>query len=136
MRTYLTLILLTSLVIGCSLPEVTEAKFEREFEHVQADLKALDSFENAGVRWSATSFKGESTQSLIVELLNGTEEDEARMRKIGESAMRIVFDSVENEDEFDIYEVVFIQQSSAGIATKTYKKPFRYEKGEIDENAQ
>lgn len=118
---------------GCSLPEVKEAKFQKDTNEVIEELKSLSDFEDAGIRWSASSFDDKTTNILIVQLLNGKglSDNEEELRDLGREAMRIVNGSIENETDYDKFQVVFVRQDSAGPATKSVTKPFEYSLDEL-----
>ncbi len=132
-----TLLLTFGILTGfqhCSMPEITHAKFERDSGEVINDLKALGNFENAGIRWSASSFKEETISLLYVELTNGENlsEDDMELKKIGKEALKIVVNSIENEAEYDRFQAVFIQNKSIGLVSKSTTKPFEYNLEELE----
>ena len=136
-KTIQSVFLIFGLLIGfqnCSMPELVEAKFERDSQEIINDLKALSDFEDAGIRWSATSFKEETKHILYIQLLNGQDlsEKDAELKEIGKKALKIVINSIENEEEYDKFQTVFIQKTSVGPVSKSYTKPFNYSLEELE----
>lgn len=118
---------------GCSLPEAKQAKFQKDSEVVIDELKSLNDFEDAGIKWSARSFDNKTTNILIVQLLNGKDltDNEIELRNLGKAALTIVNNSIENESDYDKFEVVFVQKSSTGPVTTAFTKPFEYSLDEL-----
>lgn len=120
---------------ACSFPEAKHAKFQKDSKEVINQLKAITDFEDAGIKWRASSFENKTTNILIVELLNGKDltDHEPELRNLGIEALRIVNNAIENENDYDKFEVVFVQQSSAGPATTAFTKPFEYSLDELSD---
>lgn len=118
---------------GCSLPEAKQAKFQKDSEVVIDELKSLNDFENAGIKWSARSFDNNTTNILTVQLLNGKDltDNETELRNLGKAALTIVNHSIENESDYDKFEVVFVQNSSTGPVTTAFTKSFEYSLDEL-----
>ena len=122
------------LVHSCSFPEVKAPKFERETQAVVDDLKALHNFEDAGVNWKTTiSTEQSATNILSVTLLNGKNlsEDDGKLKELGKEALKIVINSIENENDYDTFQVVFMQQKSFGIVNKNFSKQFVFDLGSL-----
>jgi hypothetical protein len=118
---------------GCSLPEVKQAKFQKDTNEVINELKSLKNFEDAGIRWSANSFDNKTTNILIVQLLNGKglTDNETELHNLGKEAMKIVNESIENELDYDEFQVVFIQKASAGLVSTSFTRSFEYSLEEL-----
>ena len=133
-RIFLAIIMISCLVMSnCTMPEMVEAKFEKETEEIINELKLLKNFEDAGIRWHVTTSGEKNFHSLQVQLLNGEDlsEDEEILKKIGKEALKIVFNSIENEEEYDGFNVMFIQKKSIGIVSSSFNKGFGYKYEEI-----
>jgi hypothetical protein len=113
---------------SCSLPEVKQARFQKDAKEVINELKSLKDFEDAGIKWSARSFDNKTTNILIVQLLNGKNlsDDNEELRKLGKEAMQMVNSSIENENDYDKFQVVFVQKSNTGPVSTSFTKPFEY----------
>jgi hypothetical protein len=113
---------------GCSLPEVKQAKFQRDSKEVINELKSLKDFEDAGIKWSAISSKNKTTNILIVQLLNGKDlgDNKTELRNLGNEAIKIVTNSIENESDYEKFQVVFVQKASTGPVTTSFTKQFEY----------
>jgi hypothetical protein len=113
---------------ACTLPEVKEAKFEYDTKQVLEKLKSLRNFEDAGISWSARSAGDKTTDILIVQFLNGKDlsDNEAELRSLGIEALKIVTGAIENERDYDKFQVVFVQRSNSGPATTSFTRPFDY----------
>ncbi|MEM7512630.1 MAG: hypothetical protein AAF388_16970 [Bacteroidota bacterium] len=111
-------------IIGCTFPSVIKPKFEKNSKEVINDLKSLSDFEEAGIRWNASTFKGESTHELIIQLLNGKDlnRDQEAMNELGKEALKIVFNSIENEAAFQIYKVIFVDKKGIGPVSNSYNQ--------------
>ncbi|MFZ6053075.1 hypothetical protein [Halocola ammonii] len=108
-------------------------KFERDTEELIVELKELSNFENADIRWNVRSFKDTSTYYLVVNLINGKDlpEEDAELKEIGQEAMKIVVNSIENENVFDKFRVVFEEVKQSGAVTRRNKIPFEYSLSDI-----
>lgn len=117
----------------CSLPEVKEAKFQKDTKEVINELKSLKDFEDAGIKWSARSFDNKTTNILIVELLNGKglSDNQDQLRDLGKKALQVVNNAIENEKDYDKFQVVFIQKASTGLLTTSFTRPFEYSLDEL-----
>jgi len=113
---------------SCALPEVKQAKFQKDAKEVINELKSLKDFEDAGIKWSASSFDNKTTNILIVQLLNGKDlsDNNEDLRNLGKEAMQIVNSSIENEKDYDKFRVVFVQKSSTGPVSTSFTRPFEY----------
>lgn len=130
-KAYLTTTLLFSILLGfqsCSLPEVKQAEFERDTVEVINDLKKLSDFEDAGIYFSARSFKEETTYILRIQLVNGKNlsTDASELKELGKEALVIVVNSIENEIDYDKFQVVFVQSESIGPVSSSSTEPFEY----------
>lgn len=131
------IIIIIGIVVGlqsCSFPEVKQAKFERDSEQVINDLIVLGNFEDARVNFSASSFKGEATNLLSIQLINGTNlnEDASELRNLGREALKILVNSIENEDDYDRFQVIFVQKESEGLVNNNINKPYEYKLEELE----
>lgn len=113
---------------SCALPEVKQAKFQKDAKEVINELKSLKDFEDAGIKWSASSFDNKTTNILIVQLLNGKDlsDNNEDLRNLGKEAMQIVNNSIENEKDYDKFRVVFVQKSSTGPVSTSFTRSFEY----------
>lgn len=118
---------------SCSLPEINEAKFQKDTKEVINELKSLKDFEDAGIKWSARSFDNKTTNILIVELLNGKglSDNQNELRDLGKKALQVVNNAIENEKDYDKFQVVFIQKASTGPLTTSFTSPFEYSLDEL-----
>ena len=133
-KVLIAILMITFLVMSnCTLPEMIEAKFEKEPDEIINELKLLKNFEDAGIRWNVTTSGEESFHSLQVQLLNGENlsEDNEELKKIGKKAFKIVFNSIENESEYDGFNVMFVQKKNIGIVSSSFNKGFGYKYEEI-----
>jgi hypothetical protein len=113
---------------GCSLPEVKQAKFQKDSKEVVNELKSLKDFEDVGIKWSAISFNNKTTNILIVQLLNGKNlgDNKTELRNLGKEAIKIVTNSIENESDYEKFQVVFAQKANTGPVTTSFTKQFEY----------
>ena len=134
-RIMLTILQIAALLAlqSCSLPEVKKAKFQKDTKEVINELKSLKDFEEAEIKWSASSLDNKTTNILIVHLLNGKDltDNEADLRDLGKEAIKIVISSIENEKDYDKFQVVFIQKASTGLVTTSFTRPFEYSLDEL-----
>lgn len=135
-KTLLSILSIASLLLfqSCSMPEVKPAKFQKDTKEVINDLKSLKDFEDATIKWSATSFDNKTTNVLIVQLLNGKglSDNPAELRDLGKEALQVLNRSIENEKDYDRFQVVFIQKASTGLLTTSFTTPFEYSLDELE----
>lgn len=132
MRNHIIIILIIGTLAclhACFSLGMKEAKFERDIEEVRSDLKALKNFDDTGIKWMAISTNSKTTHLLKVQLLNGKElsEDDQEMRELGKEVMKIVINSIENESDYDTFQVVFIQKTGIGPLSSGSSRPFTYQ---------
>lgn len=114
-RIFQTVSLIFGILFGfqnCSMPEIKQPKFERNSKEVMNELKALSNFEDTGTRCRANSFKDEINNFLNVQLVNGgnLSEDDIELNNLGKEALKIVVNSIENEVDYDKFQVISIFQ--------------------------
>ena len=127
--TFLSLILVTLSMIKCSIPNATMPKFEKDNqETILTELKSIGNFEKVAINGSVISSGNDRTDILVVQLLNGKEinGDKNQMLEIGKQVMKLTINSIENENEYDKFQVVFIQQAKKGIVTKSFSMPIEF----------
>ena len=127
--TFLSLILVTFSMIKCSIPNATMPKFEKDNqETILTELKSIGNFEKVAINGSVISSGNDRTDILVVQLLNGKEinGDKNQMLEIGKQVMKLTINSIENENEYDKFQVVFIQQAKKGIVTKSFSMPIEF----------
>jgi hypothetical protein len=127
--TFLSLILVTLSMIKCSIPNAKMPKFEKDNqETILTDLKSIGDFEKVAINGSVISSGNDRTDILVVQLLNGKEinGDKNQMLEIGKQVMKLTINSIENENEYDKFQVVFIQQAKKGIVTKSFSMPIEF----------
>jgi len=133
MKKHIILTLISAILLllhSCSFPEVKTPIFERETQAIVDDLKALHNFEDAGVNWKTTiSTEQSATNILSITLLNGENlsEDEDKLKELGKDALKIVVNSIENENDYNSFQVIFMQQKSFGIVNKSFSKQFAFD---------
>lgn len=133
MKKHITLTLISAILLlvhSCSLPQVKTPIFERETQEIVDDLKALHDFEDAGINWKATTFSGEGTTNILsITLLNGENlsEDNDKLKDVGKEAFKILINSIENEHEYDSFQVIFMQKESFGLVNKSFSKQFVFD---------
>lgn len=127
--TFLSLILVTLSMIKCSIPNATMPKFEKDNqETILTELKSIGNFEKVAINGSVISSGNDRTDILVVQLLNGEEinGDKNQMLEIGKQVMKLTINSIENENEYDKFQVVFIQQAKKGMVTKSFSMPIEF----------
>ena len=118
----------------CSLPEMQAPEWEKEPSAVIQDIQQqLGTYETASVRWSASDENSSIRHILYVELTNGPQSSapSAQLRETGKEALRIVLNSIANEEAYDEYRVVFKSNSSAGLVNVSSEESFEYELDEL-----
>lgn len=113
--------------------EAKEPRFEKDKDVVIDELKSLRNFENARVKWSTRSVDRKTVDILAVELVNGQGmiDDENKLRQLGKEALQLTLPAIENESEYERFEVIFIQESRRGILTNTYTRAVQYSPDEL-----
>ncbi|HBD25783.1 hypothetical protein [Flavobacterium sp.] len=132
--TFLSLILVTFSMIKCSIPNATMPKFEKDNqETILTELKSIGNFEKVAINGSVISSGNDITDILVVQLLNGKEinGDKNQMLEIGKQVMKLTINSIENENEYDKFQVVFIQQAKKGMVTKSFSMPIEFTLGDL-----
>ena len=127
--TFLSLILVTFSMIKCSIPNAIMPKFEKDNqETILTELKSIGDFEKVAINGSLISSGNDRTDILVVQLLNGKEinGDKNQMLEIGKQVMKLTINSIENENEYDKFQVVFIQQAKKGMVTKSFSMPIEF----------
>lgn len=120
-------------IFSCTFPEIKKAKLEKELNEIVEDLKNIKDFEDAGFKWGVRTLGDKQSHYLQIQLINGEDlpKEEEILKSIGKEAFVKVFDSIENEEEYDDFKVIFTQKKSLGIASSTVNKEYIYTIEEI-----
>lgn len=127
-NTILSLIFGAFLMVSCSIPNAIEPKFEKNNQEVLKELQSIGNFEKVAVNGSAFSHGSENTDFLVIQLINGKDinGEKDQMQQIGKQAMKFVINSIKNENDYDKFQVVFIQQAKKGLITTSFTIPIEY----------
>lgn len=111
-----------------------EAQFNREYQEVVNDLKALHDFENAYIKWSVSKFGQKVNHTLKVYLKNGRDipEPDSLKHAIGKAAMQLVLNSIDNDTAYTDFVVYFISEIRNGTVNMKRETPFAYRLEEFD----
>ncbi len=121
------------IMAACSLPESKPLKLEKDVEQLTSELKQLSNFADAKVKWSIRTVEEKTESQLTIELFDGVNvpQNEIQLRDLGREASKVVANSISNEDDYDVFKVVFVQKFSAGIASASITKDFEYTVDEL-----
>ncbi len=113
---------------SCALPELITPQFEKDKDTVLKEIQDVADFENVEVEFTSTAFKDEKSSILILLLTNGNEKtkDISNMYEIGKDALKILINSISNEEEYNDFKVVFIRSEIVNNVKKNYKEPFDF----------
>ena len=136
------------LMVGCSgRNKQTEAQFNRPKEDVIADLQQLHDFDAVEIKWTENRIDEGSSRgiyenikwtanqidkwvghNLIVYLTNGVNLPEINASKaaIGNKAMQIVLNSIDNDTDYEDFTVVFVHEAVYGEMDMISENPFNY----------
>jgi hypothetical protein len=122
-------------LISCmSNLEYKEAKFNRAPKEVIEELKMLNGFDNANIKWTVSSFGDSVSQNLKVFLTNGENlpKSDSALFEIGKNAMSIVVSSINNESDYNNFIVYFVTRKKVGTMTYGSEKQFEYKLSELE----
>ena len=90
-----------------------KAEFNRDPQELLEDLKKIQNFENADIKWRARQFGDSTTQVLEVYLINGQNisPNDSLRKELSRTAMKTALLSIDNDTAYDSF-VVFINSST------------------------
>ena len=132
----LILVLLSALIISCNLPKAKKAKFNIPQEELKAKFEEFGELKD--VKWRATVFDGDTSNSIVVSLyvkddFFKTNKDE-KIKVIGKNVMQVLFDIIDNENDYNIYYVEFVNQKGAESVNVSRSSSYDYTREEIEGN--
>ena len=141
------------LSVACASKQ-TEAQFNRSQEEVLEDLKNLYDFDDVkilwteeqlnedgsrqideNIKWTANRTANGVGRNLKVYLTNGIDLPETveERTEIGKEAMQLVLNSIENEEDYDNFLVVFVHEAVYGGMDMRSENPYGYKLEELEQ---
>ncbi len=129
MRTFTILTLSLIFFVGCHFSEPKKIVINKPEEEIIKELKNLHGFEKVKFSSFAMGGGGDSTEyTLKIYLINGKDLPigDSLLRELGKKGMKTLFESIDNEEEFSNYKVIFVKESQKGNFKMTEENPFVY----------
>lgn len=118
---------------SCNIPNPVLPKYEKDSNETLTEIKSLGNFEYVAVNGSVFSHRDVAVHTLVIQLQNGNiDGSKDQMYEIGKKALKLLVKSIENESEYDKYQVVFIQKSKEELINKSFTIPIEFSLEDLD----
>ncbi len=126
-------VFITAVLVGCFGGNYKKAEFNRDINEVIVDLKKINDFEDANIKWTVSQFGDNVSHNLKVILKNGKDlpKEDSLLNEIGKDAMRLVVESIDNDTAYTDFIVYFLTENKKGMMNMRMEKPFTYELDEL-----